>query len=472
MNLARLFMLGNLSANVILPDDLPKWLKKIPKAQRKFAWGEYQSKLKAKEWEEHRQREMEEEGKPQLPEKLPEWIERLPEYLRKEAWGWHLYQLKTKSWEELKRQEKELKDRELKASVWLRSHPSPPEPEFFKTKEQKEDEEKLQTGATLHRLFRAIPEEKHAKEIMEEFAKRFNETNTLLELAESRIVEADSLDKAQAALDTVEGAGNSFNGMKSILQVFGSIFSKEIAEKQKDVIDSLSERFKEINTFAHSQKLRQSFKTIEPMQKLIHTASRRIIDGDLDPSAFHFLKSAADRISKVANSILTNPNASIQEQNSAKETINLAESLKLLINTAATEFIREVKPATPQLSFPERFQQKKNAQLLSASVDALNESYSHIAQDLDQQEKINSLKLLINSTNMVLSARNVDLSIIPILEESVNKSIPVMKSIASMHLLSKVGKSGLEKVQDEALMTFRALRTFIQLAKESRVSAR
>jgi hypothetical protein len=481
MNLARLFMLGNLSADVILPDDLPDWLERIPKNQREEAWKEHQLKLKAEEWKKYEQQESE----IQLPKKLPEWIEQLPEYLRKEAWGAFQHQFEKENWAEIKRKTEEWKTFKERGKEWLKSNPQAG-PRSVRAGVDEEIQIALKIYPVLELIRDAwishhYPEaaKEHIKYVLSEFTKRSAQTIMLVEQAEVQIANANSLDKSEAAIAKFEGAKNSLVSMNSILQVFEPLFDKQTVENQKHVINDLFKRLKEANTLAYSQKLKQSFQTIAPMPEMIRTASRQIINGDLDPSAFSFLKSAATQISRTANSILANPAASIQEQNSARETINLSESLKLLINTAITEFTQEVKTYTPQLSFPERFAQKTNVQLLSKSADATSESYSRHA---NPDERLKSLKHFINSADAIFSLKGkVDPSIIPVIKDSIEKVFPAIRSVASI-LMSRpplrdedgkiIWRDELEKVQHEGIETVMALKTLVQMIKESKMPAR
>lgn len=480
MNLARLFMLGNLSAEIILPDDLPDWLKKIPKGERKAAWAEYQRQLKAQEWKEYKQKESE----IYLPGKLPEWLERLSEDQRVAAWKKHQSQLKAKEWEEVKRQAKEWAEQKRKSAEWLERNPQAG-PRSVQTGVDEEVQTALKVYGVLDKIRNAwasyhYPEavKEHIKDTLNEFTAQSIRTEYLLEQAETQSAEADSIEKAEAALQTLELAKDFLGRANSIHQVFGPLFDKETVENQKYIINNLLEKLKGVSPFAHSQKLKQSFRTIAPMQEIIRTASRRIIGGEVDPSAFHFLKSAADRISRIANSVLTNPNASIQEQSKARETINLAESLKLLINTAMTEFIKEVKPATPQLSLPELFQQRIDTWVLSTSVDAFNKTHS---QPTNPDERLESMKLFVDSVDRVLSSKRIDPSILPIIEKDLKKSFPAMRSVASLQLAlpllrdkdnRRIWRDENEKLRVEALTAYEALKTFVQMAKEGRIPTR
>lgn len=492
MNFGRLFMLGNLSAEAPFPAKLPDWLKQIPEDLRKEALKAYLRRGR------------------DLPEDVQLPIRELGPGKDVRA-----------EWEEFFRKEKE--------GIF-----SPLPGQFVPTKVLDKELKNAIEALTLVEHFRQSiwpkfdpkvgkAQEEHIQDSLKTFFDRSEAAVKLIAKSNVQSAAASNLPEIEEAAQTLGHAKDLINRAIAIKNAFKTFFSKDEQANQEALINRLSENLSKTAQSIYPKKLKYTFEPMESAREAILRLSQKVISKEAGPEAINALEAGIRGIQRFASMISTMPDISDQERSRAKEALLLSESMRTLLRTYKEEFIEEVKVHSPQLSFPERFKQKQNVALLSKALDFLKDAFGRKA---NPEERFASLDSFSKAAANFNASVRLDPELIPILEETISNSIPVMRSVASVrsmgvkyggrseaqrsfeeniekwlksrgewptgdpnhkevreeieavldHWTKKLttgeeGRTVLEQAQENAVRSFMTLNTFVQLTKEGRLPA-
>jgi hypothetical protein len=511
MNLARLFMLGNLSANIVLPDELPDWLEKIPKAQRKWAWGEYQSKLKAAEWKKYK--EQQSRAVAQIPkERYPEWISEFPEDQRDEMWKAYvrgdfskgkgatfpaqmpewLKQIPSdlrktafdavlrKSYELSKDAQFPIKElspgRDVRAE-WeeyfqkVESGEFPPVPGQFSKpnvseieriiKENRESAEIRGGVRTLRNEMEQVlyPEifEQSVQDSLEAFYNHAETANKLIIEANEQSAKASNLPDIKNAATILGQAKDSISKAVATKNAFRTFFDKRTQANQEEIINRLSENLSRATQSIYPKKFKYTLEPLETARENILRLSKKLVSGEASAESINAIQTGIRGLQKFASMILSMPNVSDQERLKAKETLLLSESMKTIARNYKEEFVKEIKVPSEQFYYREDLKQgikqRHDLEILSKAIDLMSAAF---IKEGNPEERATSLDVFSQAAKNFGTNVKLDPSLIPLLEKTIDRSIPTMKSFASV-MTRSISKDAYRTFENsEAYKTFQS----------------